>query len=74
MLRFITLFMLAFLTSCTYSINLVNSEGTASDVVDQNRTPNPQVSSTVSIPTSQIGASAPDNYAPKTPGLNARAA
>lgn len=27
------------LTACTYSVNLVHTEGTASDIVDENQTP-----------------------------------
>lgn len=38
------------LTSCTYSINLVHSEGTATDVIDENQTASPDVSPTVRIP------------------------
>jgi hypothetical protein len=38
------------LTSCTIAINLNNSEGTASDLVDETQSNTPNVSPTVSIP------------------------
>ena len=41
---------LLFLSSCTYSITQVHTEGTATDVVDETATNTPNVSPTVSIP------------------------
>jgi hypothetical protein len=43
---------LALLSSCTYSITMVHTEGTASDVVDETQTPSTTVSPNVSLPTS----------------------
>jgi hypothetical protein len=40
------------LSSCTYSITMVHTEGTASDVVDEQQTPSTNVSPNVSLPTS----------------------
>jgi hypothetical protein len=45
---FIPLLML--LSSCTYSITQVHTEGAATDVVDEQQTPSTTVSPTVSIP------------------------
>jgi len=44
--------LLALLSSCTYSITMVHTEGTASDVVDEQQTPSTNVSPNVSLPTS----------------------
>lgn len=38
------------LTSCTYSINVVHTEGTASDVVDDTATVTATPSTTITIP------------------------
>ncbi len=38
------------LSACTYSITMVHTEGTASDVVDETATNTPNVSPTVTIP------------------------
>ena len=40
------------LSSCTYSITMVRTEGTASDVVDEQQTQSTTVSPNVSLPTS----------------------
>lgn len=40
------LFMLAFLTCCTYSINMIENEGQASDVIDETSTATPSTSIT----------------------------
>lgn len=37
-------------TACTYSITMVHTEGTATDVVDETATNTPNVSPTVTIP------------------------
>lgn len=44
------------LTSCTYSINMVHTSGTASDVVDENQTASPDVSPTIPISLSSLKA------------------
>ena len=41
---------LIILSGCTYSINMVHTEGSASDVVDETQANTPNVSPTVSIP------------------------
>jgi hypothetical protein len=41
---------LLLLSSCTYSITQVHTDGTASDVVDEQQTPSTSVSPTISIP------------------------
>lgn len=38
------------LQACTYSINMVHSEGTTSDVIDENQRADPTVSPTITIP------------------------
>ena len=45
---------LTILTSCTYSINMVHTEGTASDVVDETQSPKADVDATASVPISGI--------------------
>lgn len=37
------------LASCTYSINMVHTEGTASDVVDETQTPTANVSPDIKV-------------------------
>lgn len=46
----ITLSLLALLSSCTYSITMVHTEGTASDVVDEQQTPSTSVSPNLTVP------------------------
>jgi hypothetical protein len=41
-------------TGCTYSMTMINTDGTASDVVDQNQTPTTSVSPTISVPASVL--------------------
>lgn len=43
-----------FLSSCTYSITMVHTQGQATDVVDEAQTAQPDVSPTVSLPVSAI--------------------
>lgn len=35
------------LSGCTYSINLIHSEGTTSDVIDENQSATPNISPTI---------------------------
>ncbi len=45
------------LSSCTYSLNFIHSEGTASDLVDETQATSPTVSPTVNLtngPTSPV--------------------
>ena len=44
----------ALLLGCTYSINMVHTEGSASDVVDETQTPTADVKPVISIPASVI--------------------
>lgn len=37
-------------SACTYSINMIHSEGSASDMVDENQTATPNVSPSVTLP------------------------
>jgi hypothetical protein len=46
---------LVVLSSCTYTISMVHTEGQASDVIDETSTPTANVSPTVTIPASVIG-------------------
>ena len=46
--KFIPFFLI--LTGCTYSINMIHTKGTASDVVDENQTATPDISPIISIP------------------------
>ncbi len=41
---------LILLTSCTYSINMVHTEGSASDVVDEDQRADPDVNANLEIP------------------------
>lgn len=45
------LFLSAALTSCTYNVSLVHSEGQATDVIDTAQTPTSDLSPTITIPT-----------------------
>jgi hypothetical protein len=39
-----------YLSSCTYSINMIHTQGQASDVVDETQAASPDVDANVSIP------------------------
>jgi hypothetical protein len=45
---------LLLLTSCTYSITMVHTDGTATDVVDTNQTPKTDVSPEITVPASIV--------------------
>ena len=45
---------LSLLSGCTYSITMVHTEGTATDVVDTEQTPRTDISPQVTIPASLI--------------------
>jgi hypothetical protein len=49
-MKLIHLSALALLTSCTFSVNLVHTEGSASDVVDENQRADPDVNTSLEIP------------------------
>lgn len=51
MKKLILLFSLClFCSSCTYSINFIHTQGSASDVVDENQTASPDVKPVISLP------------------------
>jgi hypothetical protein len=43
------------LTSCTYTISMAHTEGTASDTIDDTSTPTADVDATATIPASVVG-------------------
>ena len=47
---FISIFLSLALTACTFSVNQIHVDGTASDVVDENQKADANVSPTLSIP------------------------
>lgn len=53
----LTLYILSwtlFLSSCSYSITMVHTQGQATDVVDETQTAEPDISPTLSVPVSVI--------------------
>jgi hypothetical protein len=48
--KFVLLALACLMTSCTYNISMVHTEGTASDVIDETSANTPTVSPTISIP------------------------
>lgn len=54
-INFLALLSLVFtLSSCTYSINMIHTQGEASDVVDENQTADPKIDPTINIPTTGL--------------------
>lgn len=55
-MKYMLISMLALLSSCTYSITMVHTEGQATDVVDevQSNTPSTTVSPTLTVPVKAI--------------------
>ena len=55
-MKYMLIFMLALLSSCTYSITMVHTQGEATDVVDETatNTPSTTVSPTVTVPLKSI--------------------
>lgn len=51
---FVALASVGVLASCSYSINMVHTQGTASDVVDETQTPTADVDATANIPVSGV--------------------
>jgi len=43
---------LIFLTACTYSITMVHTEGTATDVVDETQRADPDIKTDLTVPVS----------------------
>lgn len=54
MLGFIALFIFIAFTSCTISMNMVSTEGTATDIIDETQAPTNDVKADVSVPVSGI--------------------
>lgn len=50
MKKIATLLILFFLASCTYTVNLVHTQGTATDTIDDTSNPTAEVSPTINIP------------------------
>lgn len=48
--KILKLFGLIFLSSCSYSINMVHTAGEATDVIDSAQTTQPDVSPTLTVP------------------------
>lgn len=46
----ISIAMMILLSSCTYSINMVHTQGKASDVVDETQSNQPDISPTLDLP------------------------
>lgn len=42
--------MLQSLTGCTYSVNLIHSSGTATDMIDEDQRADPTVNTNISLP------------------------
>ena len=53
-MKYMILSLLCLLSSCTYSITMVDTEGTAMDVVDEQQTPSTSVTPTIAIPASGL--------------------
>ena len=53
-MKYVPYLALAALCSCTYSITMVHTEGTASDVVDETQTAEPDIKADVSLPMKAI--------------------
>ena len=46
--------MIQALTGCTYSVNLIHSSGTATDMIDEDQRADPTVSPNISLPIKAI--------------------
>ena len=53
-MKYFLISIIALLSSCTYSITMVHTEGTASDVVEEDQKASPVVSPTVTVPVKAI--------------------
>lgn len=49
-MKSLILAILVILCACTYSVNLVHTQGEASDVVDETQTAQPDIKPTLTIP------------------------
>lgn len=52
--KLIPLTLCVLISGCTYSINLIHTEGRAEDLVDEVSTPTSNISPTLSVPTSAL--------------------
>lgn len=53
-MKFIPYLLLTLLCACTYSINMVHTQGSASDVVDENQKADADVDANLSIPATAL--------------------
>lgn len=53
-MRYKLISLMLLLSSCTYSVNLVHTEGSAEDVVDEQQTPSTQILPDLSIPFNMV--------------------
>lgn len=53
-MKYTILSLMCLLSSCTYSITMVDTEGTASDIVDEQQTPSTSVTPTIAVPSSGL--------------------
>lgn len=51
---FMLVFIIGYCFACTYSITQVHTQGTASDVVDENQTPTSTVNPNINVPVSAL--------------------
>lgn len=49
-MKFFSIVSLLLLTSCTYSINMAHTQGSASDLIDETQTSNPDVKPNLTLP------------------------
>lgn len=53
-MKLLTIGLALILTSCTYNISMAHTEGTATDVIDDTQSNEPNVSPVVSIPAAAL--------------------
>lgn len=52
-MRHLYICMIILLSGCTYSINMLHTEGSATDMIDENQTASPNISPKLSMPLAQ---------------------
>jgi hypothetical protein len=52
----LSLFCILGLSSCTFSVTMAHTEGTASDVVDETQNTNPKIDPTINVPVQSTGS------------------
>lgn len=53
-MKLLLISVLILLSACTYSINMVHTQGEASDVVDEEQTSSPDIKPSLSLPVSPL--------------------